>query len=104
MHGVTRLKHYPKSGARIYIPQKLLTSPDFPFLDDDLLKIEFGKDDTIVLSKPQWWELLNWDEMPVAYEQLPQEIKDRIHIPKEEEIDEVEAYKDRHGRYLGIPE
>jgi len=75
--GVTRFKLYRQSGGRIYIPQRLLNKPDFPFSDGDIIKITI-KGDTLVLSSPEWWELLDWDEMKGAYEKLPQEIKDKI--------------------------
>ena len=83
MFGITRLKHFKKSGARIYIPQSLLLSPSFPFADDDLVKIELGKNGVVVLSRPEWWEMLDWETMSKTYEMLPQEIKDKIRGSKE---------------------
>ncbi len=77
MIGVTRFRTFKKSGGRIYIPVSLLLRPDFPFLDDDLIKITIG-DGKIVLTKAKWWEMLDWDKMKDVYEQLPQEIKSKI--------------------------
>ncbi len=77
MIGVTRFRLFKKSGGRIYIPQHLLLRSDFPFLDDDLVKITI-EDDMVVLSRPEWWELLDWSRMENTYERLPQEIKDKI--------------------------
>ena len=78
MFGVSRIKYYVKSGARLYLPNKLITHDDFPFKDGDLVKIEIGKNDIVVISKPEWWEMLNWDTMPKAYEGLPEDIKEKI--------------------------
>ena len=87
MIGITRFKLFKKSGGRIYIPQQLLLSPDFPFSDSDLIKITIEKD-TVVLSHPQWWELLDWNEMRDAYESLPQEIKDKIQSSNSSRVDD----------------
>ena len=89
MYGVTRLKFFKKSGARIYIPQKLISHPDFPFDNDDLIKIEFGKND-IILSKPEWWEMLDWNKMKNTYELLPLELKIKVDefLQKEDVKDE----------------
>ena len=75
--GVTRIKFYKKSGARLYIPAELVRDPRFPFEDGDLVKIEIGND-SILVEKPEWWEIIDWDEMPEAYERLPEDIKRKI--------------------------
>jgi hypothetical protein len=31
-----------------------------------------------VLSKPEWWEMLDWDEMPHVWKTLPKEIKSKV--------------------------
>ena len=77
MMAATRFKLYKKSGGRIYIPQKLLSNSDFPFIDEDILKITI-EDGKLILAKAMWWEMINWDEMGNAFEELPQEIKDKI--------------------------
>jgi len=77
MIATTQLKRFPKSGARLYIKQEVLNSPDFPFQDDEILKVEVV-DGKLVISKPEWWEMLNWDEMPQVWKTLPEEIKDQI--------------------------
>ena len=87
MIGITRFKLFKKSGGRIYIPQQLLSSPDFPFSDSDLIKITIEKD-KVVLSHPQWWELLDWNEMRDAFESLPQEIKDKIQASTSSRVDD----------------
>jgi len=78
MFGVSRIKFFAKSGARLYIPNKLITHEDFPFEDGGLVKIEFGKNEILVISKPEWWEMLDWEKMPKAYEGLPEDIKEKI--------------------------
>ena len=50
--GVTRFRLYPVSGGRIYIPQSLLRSPEFPFLDGDRVKIEI-KDGKLIVSRAE---------------------------------------------------
>lgn len=82
MTGITRFKLFKKSGGRIYIPQHLLDESDFPFKDGDLLKIEIGEfekgESTLVLSRPEWWELLDWNQMQDAYNLLPENIREKI--------------------------
>jgi len=77
MLATTQLKHFQKSGARLYIKQEVLNSPDFPFEDEDILKVEIV-DGKLILSKPEWWEMLDWDEMPQVWKTLPEEIKKQI--------------------------
>lgn len=77
MVATTQLKHFQKSGARLYIKQNFLNSPDFPFEDEEILKIEIV-DGKLVLSKPEWWEMLDWDEMPQVWKTLPEEIKEQV--------------------------
>ena len=73
----TQLKHYNKSGARIYIKQELLNEPTFPFKQDEILKITIQKDQ-LIIEKPEWWEMIDWNQMPQAWITLPQEIKQKI--------------------------
>ena len=35
-------------------------------------------DGKLILSKPEWWEMLDWDEMPQVWKTLPEEIKKQI--------------------------
>jgi len=83
----TQIRRYVRSGARIYIPQGLLNRPEFPFEDDEILKVEI-LDGRLVLSRPEWWEMLDWDEMPLVWGTLPEEIKAKVWeaglAPKEE--------------------
>jgi len=74
---VSRIKYFKKSGARLYLPQSVINDPSFPFKDGDLVKIEIGNP-VIQISKPEWWEMLNWDEMRSTFELLPEEIKAKI--------------------------
>jgi len=74
---VTRIKFFEKSGARLNIPASVVRSPGFPFEDDDLVKIEIGND-SLIIEKPEWWEMLDWNEMRNAYNALPDEIKEKI--------------------------
>lgn len=84
----TQIKYYAKSGARLYIPQGLLDNPEFPFMADEILKVEI-LDGKLVLSKPEWWEMLDWDEMPQVWKTLPEEIKSKVReaglAPKKDE-------------------
>jgi hypothetical protein len=77
MISTTQLKHFNKSGARLYLKQELLNEPEFPFEDDEILKVEI-LDSKLVLSKPEWWEMLDWDEMPQVWRTLPEEIKSKV--------------------------
>jgi len=74
---VTRIKFFQKSGARLYLPEKIIKDPSFPFEDDDLVKIQIGND-SLIINQPEWWEMLDWNEMKEAYQLLPEEIKNRI--------------------------
>ncbi len=76
-YGISRMKFRREGGARLYIPAELVRDPRFPFEDGDLVKIEIGKD-SILVEKPEWWEMIDWNEMPEAYERLPEEIKRKI--------------------------
>jgi len=77
MIATTQLKHFSKSGARLYIKQQLLESPEFPFEEDEILKVEI-KDGTLIMSRPEWWEMLDWNEMKKAWKTLPEETKELI--------------------------
>ncbi len=77
MISTTQLKHFNKSGARLYLKQELLNEPEFPFENDEILKVEI-LDGKLVLSKPEWWEMLDWDQMPQVWKTLPEEIKSKV--------------------------
>jgi hypothetical protein len=73
---ITRLKKYPISGAMLYLGVGLLNDPDFDFSDGELLKIEIEYD-KLVISKPKWYELLDWTTFEESsIEQLPEEAKE----------------------------
>ncbi|HIH87819.1 TPA: hypothetical protein HA344_01250 [Candidatus Bathyarchaeota archaeon] len=74
---VSKIKYFKKSGARLYIPQSVLDDPNWRFSDGDLVKIEVGNP-SISLSKPEWWEMLDWNEMAETYKLLPEEIREKI--------------------------
>ncbi|MCB2173075.1 hypothetical protein KQH65_10090 [archaeon] len=61
----------------MYIPQKIIEDPTFPFEDESVVKIEI-QNNQIILKNPEWWELLDWNEMKTAYQALPDEIKQKI--------------------------
>jgi len=45
----------------------------------ELLKIEPGELVNIDIRKPNWWDLLDWDELgEEAFNRLPEEIKQKI--------------------------
>ena len=77
MTATSQIKFFKKSGARLYLPQKIIEDPAFPFEDEAVVKIEI-KDRQITLSSPEWWELLDWNEMKNAYNALPEETKQKI--------------------------
>ncbi|MFH2111204.1 MAG: hypothetical protein ABIJ47_08105 [Candidatus Bathyarchaeota archaeon] len=82
-----QLKRF-KSGARLYLRRELLDDPKFPFEDEEVLKVEIV-DRKLVLSRPEWWEMLDWDEMPQVWKTLPEEIKSMVRkaglAPKKDE-------------------
>jgi len=74
---VSRIKYFKKSGARLYLPQSIINDPEWPYEDGDLVKIEISNP-VIRISKPVWWEMLNWNEMRDTFELLPDATKDEI--------------------------
>jgi len=83
-----RIKHYPKSGSRLYIPQKVLEDSAFPFKDGDLVKFDIQPDGSVILKGVEWWEMIDWESQPEGFEKLPDEVKTKIRktglAPKEE--------------------
>jgi hypothetical protein len=77
MKGFGRIAFFKKSGARLYIPEKIVGNADFPFKDNEIVKIEIGNS-CLELKTVEWWELLDWKTMPAAYEKLPEDIKNKI--------------------------
>lgn len=75
--GFGRIGYFKKSGARLYIPEKVLKDTNFPFKDGDLVKIEIGND-SLKVESTEWWEMLDWRTTPEAFERLPAEIKEKI--------------------------
>jgi len=75
--GFGRIGYFKKSGARLYIPEKVLKDDNFPFKDGDLVKIELGND-SLKVGPTEWWEMLDWSTTPEAFERLPAEIKQKI--------------------------
>lgn len=66
-----------KAGAHLCLKQELLKSPEFPFESDEMLKIEI-QDDKLVILRPQWWEMLDWNQVPHAWKNLPPMIRLKI--------------------------
>lgn len=75
--GFSRITFFKKSGARLYIPEKVVKSPEFPFKNGEIIKIEIGNS-SLKLGAVNWWEMLDWRTMPETYEKLPEEIKAEI--------------------------
>jgi hypothetical protein len=73
----TQIRYYSKSGARLYIPQSLIDDPGFPFKDGDIVRIEVTNPG-LTLTRPEWWEIIDWNQMRDAYRQLPEEIRAQI--------------------------
>jgi len=92
MSAVTRFKLFSRkdpatgeleflSGGRLYISQQLIERTDFPFEDGDLVIIEiisFESEKVLLLRKPRWWEIIDWNKNRDAFEILPYDIKTMI--------------------------
>ena len=53
--GLTRIRFFPRSGARLYIPQKLLDDPSFPFRDGEEVEIRIeGKRLIVRRAETRW--------------------------------------------------
>jgi predicted DNA-binding protein (MmcQ/YjbR family) len=77
MKGFGKIKYFKQSGARLYIPQKIINDSSFPFKDNEIVKIEIGNS-SLKLKTVEWWEMLDWKTMPEAFEKLPEETKEKI--------------------------
>lgn len=77
MRGFGRIKFFQKSGARLYIPEKIRSASEFPFKDGDVVKIEFGNS-KLTLKSVEWWEMLDWKAMPDTFMKLPEDIKKKV--------------------------
>jgi hypothetical protein len=75
--GFSRLTFFKSSGARLYIPEKIICDSSFPFKDGEIIKIEIGND-SLILKPVEWWEMLDWKTMPETFEKLPEETKTKI--------------------------
>jgi len=59
----------------MYLGVGLLNDPDFPFKEDEILKMKIV-DETVVISKPKWYELLDWSMFEKSYiNELPEEAR-----------------------------
>jgi len=74
---VSKIRFFEKSGARLNIPQSVVDDENFPFHDGGLVKIEVN-DSSIKLTRPEWWEMLDWSELKETYRVLPPEVKKKI--------------------------
>ena len=74
---VSKIRFFEKSGARLNIPQSVVDDENFPFHDGGLAKIEVN-DSSIKLTRPEWWEMLDWNELRDTYRLLPSEVRDKI--------------------------
>lgn len=72
-----RISFFKKSGARLYLPAKIIDDSTFPFQDGEIVKIEIGNS-SLKLKTVEWWEMLDWKTMPATYEKLPNNIKEKI--------------------------
>ena len=64
-----RITFFKKSGARLYIPARIVDDSSFPFQDGEIVKIEIGNS-SLKLEAVEWWEMLNWKTMPETFEKL----------------------------------
>jgi hypothetical protein len=74
---VSKIKFFEKSEARLYIPQSAVGDENFPFRDGDLVKIEVSNP-SIKLSRPEWWEMLDWNALQDTYQLLPPDVREKI--------------------------
>jgi len=85
--GVSRIRFFKKSGARLYIPEKV--ARQMSFKDDDLVKIQINEG-SLRIERVEWWEMIDWNEMRDAYKVLPEEVKRKIEkqglIPVKKEV------------------
>lgn len=72
-----RIKFFKKSGARLYIPEKVRQNAEFPFKDGEVVKIEIGNS-KLILKSVEWWELMDWKAMSDAFMKLPEDIKKKV--------------------------
>ena len=79
--GFGKLAFFKKSGARVYIPQKIISDKDFPFRNGDIVKIEIHNS-CLVFKAVEWWEMIDWESMPEVFEKLPDEIKEKIRLSR----------------------
>ncbi|RLI76958.1 hypothetical protein DRP04_12095 [Archaeoglobales archaeon] len=77
--GFGKISFFKKSGARLYIPQKLIKDSKFPFKDGEIVKITI-KDNSLIVKSVEWWEMIDWDSIPEVFEKLPEEIKQKIKL------------------------
>lgn len=75
--GFGRLTFFKNSGARLYVPERIVGDSNFPFKDGEVIKIEIGND-SLILKSVEWWEMLDWQTMPETFEKLPEETKRKI--------------------------
>ena len=66
-----RLWNYPNL-LHDMIPAVVMTEEE---RREELLKL---REKHSIIEKVEWWRMLNWDNMPEAYEKLPEEIKEKI--------------------------
>jgi hypothetical protein len=76
-----RITFFQKSGARLYLPARIVDDSNFPFQDGEIVKIEIGNS-SLKLKAVEWWEMLDWKTMPETYEKLPSETKRKIEAAK----------------------
>ena len=77
VRGFGRIKFFQKSGARLYIPERVRQDAKFPFKDGDVVKIEIGNS-KLILRSVEWWEMLDWKAMPDAFMKLPENVKKKV--------------------------
>ena len=79
---LAKIKFFGKSGARVYIPESIRRSSEFPFSDGEIVKVVIGNPNphnpSVSLVKVEWWEMLDWSTMQKTFEKLPPDIKQKI--------------------------
>jgi len=75
--GKGRFRHYNNPGAMLYIPDRIVSDPRWPFEDGEIVKITI-ENGRVVETRARWYEMLDWEGNPGMYEKLSPEAKEEI--------------------------
>jgi len=72
-----RFKHYKKSGAMLYVKNKLAKNGNWPFEAGEMVKITI-ENERVIETRMRWFEMLDWEGNPDMYARLRPEIKEEM--------------------------